>query len=176
MSEIHQTSQVGQARYSIGIDLGTTHCALSWVDRRPAMASRWCRACCRSRRLTGPGAVEARPLLPSFLYLPHESELAPETWACPGARARTMRRASSRARAARRRRSAWSRAPRAGSAIRRGPALAHPAGGSATRGAACLAAGGFGALSVAPEGGLEPGASGSAVRAAAGHGHDSGFL
>ena len=58
----------------------------------------------------------------------------------------------------------------------RRPARAHPAGGGAGRGAARLAAGGFGALPVAPEGGLESGAPGGAVRAAAGHGHDSGLV
>ena len=29
-----QSRQSSQARFSIGIDLGTTHCALSYVDRQ----------------------------------------------------------------------------------------------------------------------------------------------
>ena len=38
-------------------------------------------------QLTGPGTLEGKPLLPSFLYLPHESELAPGDLALPWASA-----------------------------------------------------------------------------------------
>src|SRR6185436_17262493 len=59
------------ARYVIGIDLGTTHSALAYADvsaegARPEIA--------RVPQLVAQGTVEARPLLPSFLYLAHESE------------------------------------------------------------------------------------------------------
>lgn len=65
------------AQFSIGIDLGTTHCALSWVDLRASDGERVVQGVLDVPQLTAPATVEARPLLPSFLYLPHESELAP---------------------------------------------------------------------------------------------------
>jgi hypothetical protein len=76
VSEFNPSSQ-GQARFSIGIDLGTTHCALSWVDTQASDGEKVVQGVLQIPQLTGPGAVEGRPLLPSFLYLPHESELAP---------------------------------------------------------------------------------------------------
>ena len=69
--------------YAIGIDLGTTHCALSYVDVTASDGEQAVQQVLSIPQLTGPGAVEARPLLPSFLYLPHESELAPGDLALP---------------------------------------------------------------------------------------------
>lgn len=71
------------ARYAIGIDLGTTHCALSWVDLAASDGEKVEQAVLPIPQLTGPGAVEALPLLPSFLYLPHENELAAGDLALP---------------------------------------------------------------------------------------------
>ena len=71
------------ARYSIGIDLGTTHCALSWVDQQASDGDQVVHGVLDIPQLTRPAAVEAKPLLPSFLYLPHESELAPGDLALP---------------------------------------------------------------------------------------------
>ncbi|MBN8440599.1 MAG: Hsp70 family protein [Thauera sp.] len=65
------------ARYAIGIDLGTTHCALSYVDIESSDGEAAAQQVLPIPQLTGPGAVEDRPLLPSFLYLPHGDELAP---------------------------------------------------------------------------------------------------
>ncbi len=64
------------ARYSIGIDLGTTHCALSYVDLHASEGENTVYGVLDIPQLTGPGTVEGGALLPSFLYLPHESELA----------------------------------------------------------------------------------------------------
>jgi len=64
------------ARYAIGIDLGTTHCALSYVDIGASDGEQAEQQVMPVPQLTGPGSVEARPLLPSFLYLPHADELA----------------------------------------------------------------------------------------------------
>lgn len=61
-------------RYAIGIDLGTTHCALSYVDSEQSEGERIVQALLSIPQLVAPGAVEARPLLPSFLYLPHQDE------------------------------------------------------------------------------------------------------
>ena len=71
------------ARYSIGIDLGTTHCALSYVDRSASDGDTVAQGVLDIPQLTGPASVDAKPLLPSFLYLPHESELTPADMALP---------------------------------------------------------------------------------------------
>lgn len=62
------------SRYAIGIDLGTTHCALSWVDSERSEGERIVQDMLPVPQLVSPGAVESRPLLPSFLYLPHADE------------------------------------------------------------------------------------------------------
>ncbi len=71
------------ARFSIGIDLGTTHCALSYVDRSASDGDTVVQGVLDIPQSTGPASVEAKPLLPSFLYLPHASELAPGDLALP---------------------------------------------------------------------------------------------
>ncbi len=64
-------------RYAIGIDLGTTHSALSYVDLQSSDGEKTVDGVLPVPQLTAPGTVEALPLLPSFLYLPHPDELAP---------------------------------------------------------------------------------------------------
>ena len=59
------------AKIAIGIDLGTTHSALSFV-RTDVEGAR--PEALRVPQLVAAGTLEARELLPSFLYLPHESE------------------------------------------------------------------------------------------------------
>lgn len=71
------------ARYAIGIDLGTTHCALSYVDIESSDGETAAQQVLQIPQLTGPGMVEDRPLLPSFLYLPHADELAPGDLSLP---------------------------------------------------------------------------------------------
>ena len=71
------------ARFSIGIDLGTTHCALSYVDMQASDGEQVVQQVLDVPQLTAPASVEGRPLLPSFLYLPHESELSPADLALP---------------------------------------------------------------------------------------------
>ena len=72
-----------EPRYSIGIDLGTTHCALSYVDLSASDGEKTSQGVLPVTQLTGPGAIEAPELLPSFLYLPHPSELTPGDLALP---------------------------------------------------------------------------------------------
>src|SRR6185437_14657560 len=60
-----------QARFAVGIDLGTTHCALSVAPldgevARPQVLS--------VPQLVAQGQVDAPPLLPSFFYFAHPSE------------------------------------------------------------------------------------------------------
>uniref|UniRef100_UPI003340DF20 Hsp70 family protein n=1 Tax=Diaphorobacter ruginosibacter TaxID=1715720 RepID=UPI003340DF20 len=73
------------ALYCIGIDLGTTHCALSYVSRAASDGEKVEQHVLDIPQLTAPASVEARPLLPSFLYLPHENELTAADMALPGA-------------------------------------------------------------------------------------------
>ena len=63
-------------RFSIGIDLGTTHCALSHVEIEACDGERVVQGVLQIPQLASPGSVESRELLPSFLYLPHPDELA----------------------------------------------------------------------------------------------------
>ncbi|UXI00025.1 Hsp70 family protein [Photobacterium sp. TY1-4] len=83
-------------RYSVGIDLGTTHCVLSYVDLQEETASV---NVMPIAQLTTPGNVEEKSQLPSFMYQAHESELAEGDTALPwsaqpnaivGAMARTL--------------------------------------------------------------------------------------
>jgi molecular chaperone DnaK (HSP70) len=71
------------ARYAIGIDLGTTHSALSYVDLQASDGEKADQGVLGIPQLSSPGTVEALPLLPSFLYLPHPEELAPGELALP---------------------------------------------------------------------------------------------
>ena len=64
-------------RYAIGIDLGTTHCALAFVDMIESDGENTSYGVLDIPQLTAPGSVENLALLPSFLYLPHADELAP---------------------------------------------------------------------------------------------------
>lgn len=75
----------GTAQYSIGIDLGTTHCALSFVDKTASDGEKVVQGVLNVPQLTGPASVQAKPLLPSFLYLPHDSELTEAERTLPGA-------------------------------------------------------------------------------------------
>ena len=63
-------------RYAIGVDLGTTHCALSYVDIGGSDGENTVHGVVPIAQLTAPGTVEESGLLPSFLYLPHSDELA----------------------------------------------------------------------------------------------------
>jgi len=68
---------VSEPRYALGVDLGTTNCALSYVDLASDEDEAGRQQTLPVPQLTGPGAVEERSLLPSFLYLPHPDEIAP---------------------------------------------------------------------------------------------------
>jgi hypothetical protein len=70
-------------RFSIGIDLGTTHSALAFTDMEGSDGEKTTHGVLSIPQLTAPGAVEAQPLLPSFLYLPHADELAPGELSLP---------------------------------------------------------------------------------------------
>ncbi|MGV2989409.1 Hsp70 family protein [Vibrio sp. E150_011] len=60
------------AKFSVGIDLGTTHCVMSFVDAQDENAEVEVMSI---PQLTSPGTVESLSQLGSFLYQPHEHEL-----------------------------------------------------------------------------------------------------
>lgn len=71
------------AHYAVGIDLGTTHCVVSYLplhspdDEQPALRV------FPIPQLTAPGLVEEKLQLPSFMYLPHGAELAEHSTSLP---------------------------------------------------------------------------------------------
>ncbi|MEW4569873.1 Hsp70 family protein [Tautonia sp. JC769] len=68
---------MARSRYIVGIDLGTTNCAVAFVDTkgkaRPSAAIQPFPV----PQLVAPGETRPRPMLPSFLYLPAGPELPP---------------------------------------------------------------------------------------------------
>ena len=71
------------SRFAIGIDLGTTNCALSWYDLEATEPREWQQSILPIPQLVAPGTLEERLLLPSFLYLPSRAEFAEGTLAMP---------------------------------------------------------------------------------------------
>jgi hypothetical protein len=75
-----------RTRYSVGIDLGTTHCVLSYLDQiqaaddtnKPVVVS-----VLPIPQLTQPGMIEEKLQLPSFIYRAHDSELNPDELTLP---------------------------------------------------------------------------------------------
>src|SRR5215472_937261 len=68
----------GRSRYLIGIDLGTTNCALAYVDNMESVNGANASAIRRFdiAQLTGPGEVRTLPLLPASLYFPTDDEIS----------------------------------------------------------------------------------------------------
>lgn len=73
---------INPAKYTVGIDLGTTHCVMSFAeisaDGEPQTQQLF-----SIPQLVGPGQIEEKEALPSFAYLPHESELPEEQQQLP---------------------------------------------------------------------------------------------
>ncbi len=67
-------------KFSVGIDLGTTHCVMSFVDTHNEDARV---EVMPIPQLTAPGTVETRSQLGSFLYQPHEHEMNPQSRVLP---------------------------------------------------------------------------------------------
>ncbi|MEI2770492.1 MAG: Hsp70 family protein [Candidatus Competibacter sp.] len=74
---------MSDTRYAVGIDLGTTHCVMAAVDLTASDQDDVAQWTVSIPQLTAPGAVEDRPMLPSFLYLPHPDELRPDDRTLP---------------------------------------------------------------------------------------------
>lgn len=71
------------ARFSVGIDLGTTHCVLSYADLDRIDDEGFSPQVMAIPQLTSPGSVEEKQQLPSFLYQAHEAELAADSTSLP---------------------------------------------------------------------------------------------
>jgi hypothetical protein len=74
---------VTESPYSVGIDLGTTNCALSFVPPDQDESERVELRTMPIPQLTSPGSIEEKPLFPSFIYLVHPGEFAPQDLALP---------------------------------------------------------------------------------------------
>lgn len=70
-------------RFAIGIDLGTTHCALAYVESARCEGEEVEHEQMLIPQLTAPGSVEALPVLPSFIYLPHPDEFKAGDFSLP---------------------------------------------------------------------------------------------
>ena len=70
-------------RYSVGIDLGTTHCVLSYVDLESSDGEAVSLDVLNVPQLTSPGTVGHLQQLPSFIYQAHEAEISREDCALP---------------------------------------------------------------------------------------------
>jgi molecular chaperone DnaK (HSP70) len=64
-----------KVRFSVGIDLGTTHCVLSYIDLSLTDDEQIVQEVMQIPQLTSPGIVEEKAQLPSFVYLAHEAEI-----------------------------------------------------------------------------------------------------
>lgn len=71
------------ARYSIGIDLGTTHCAVSYFQLDHDTGRGAQQSMLAIPQVTSPGTVEEQTLLPSFLYLASAQEFPERSLALP---------------------------------------------------------------------------------------------
>jgi hypothetical protein len=70
-------------RFSVGIDLGTTHCVLSYADLEHIDEKEFSPQVMAIPQLTSPGSVEEKQQLPSFIYQAHEAELAEDSISLP---------------------------------------------------------------------------------------------
>lgn len=70
-------------KFSVGMDLGTTHCVLSYIEQNEQDDDELDLQVMSIPQLTGPGVVEAKTQLPSFLYQAHEAEIQDDAKALP---------------------------------------------------------------------------------------------
>jgi len=72
-------------KYIIGIDLGTTNSAVSYVDLAENAKKNKCIRLFQVPQLTGPGEVSGLPVLPSFCYIPGKYDISGESIRLPWA-------------------------------------------------------------------------------------------
>ena len=74
---------VGEQRYIVGIDLGTTNSAVSYVDLESEDTKNRGIKLFKVPQLTGMGEISAMPVLPSFCYLPGNYDISEEAIKLP---------------------------------------------------------------------------------------------
>jgi molecular chaperone DnaK (HSP70) len=74
---------MSEAVYSVGIDLGTTHCVVSYAPLAQEDGEQHEQHLFELPQLVAPGQVESKTALPSFMYLPHNAELTEEQRTLP---------------------------------------------------------------------------------------------
>jgi molecular chaperone DnaK (HSP70) len=74
---------MSEPSHAVGIDLGTTHCAVASVELSVKPGDPLRLESLPLPQVVSPGEVEARSLLPSFMYLPHPTELPAGSLALP---------------------------------------------------------------------------------------------
>ncbi len=72
-----------ESHYAVGIDLGTTHCVLSYADLSSIEDDQFVQQVMAIPQLTSPGSLEDKLQLPSFLYQAHSYELAEGSTSLP---------------------------------------------------------------------------------------------
>jgi len=72
------TIDIADRRFIVGIDLGTTNCAVSCVDLLAEGSAAKRIRIFKIPQMTGPGEVNRLPVLPSFLYIPGEFDISRE--------------------------------------------------------------------------------------------------
>jgi molecular chaperone DnaK (HSP70) len=81
------TTNIEDQRFIVGIDLGTTNCAAAYLDLEEEKSAGKGIRIFKIPQLTGPGQVNRLALLPSFLYIPGEYDIAEDAvvqlWADP---------------------------------------------------------------------------------------------
>ena len=70
------TTDIADRRFIVGIDLGTTNCAVSYVDLLGQGSAAKRIRIFKIPQMTGSGVVNRLPVLPSFLYIPGEFDIS----------------------------------------------------------------------------------------------------
>jgi molecular chaperone DnaK (HSP70) len=75
--------KMSDAKFIVGIDLGTTNSILAYTEAEPETREAPDIRIFEISQLIGPGAVAAREMLPSFIYIPGEKDIAPDALELP---------------------------------------------------------------------------------------------
>ena len=80
---VSDRAELDHHRYAVGIDLGTTHCVLSYVDLSVEEEDEVEHKVMPIAQLAALGSIEEQNQLPSFIYQAHESEFSADDLALP---------------------------------------------------------------------------------------------
>ena len=74
---------MNQSKYIVGIDLGTSNSILAYTPAEMVDEAASEIQILEIPQITGPGSVAARPMLPSFIFLPGEKDMSPDALSLP---------------------------------------------------------------------------------------------